>query len=279
MAFEQHLTILPTDSPTRFTCEYSPFVLTPRGTLQGGAGLAAALMATEVVTGRPTVWAAAQYLAFAAGREPVQLDVTVEVEGHHTTQARCVLSRNGTEVLTTHAALGSKPFSPGGTWVERPLVPGPDECEPFRFFAKGKFDLGDIVELRLAHGRQIRDLLGRPGGGNTAFWCRVSYGRHPVGVGELAFIGDLLPLAFCEPYGLMYAGTSIDNTIRVGARVETEWVLLDCRMEQVASGFGYGHAYLWSQDGDLLGTASQTMAMRMETRDEVSTAQLNRPTA
>lgn len=263
MSFDGHFTLQATDESGRWTCAYSPFVLTPGRNLQGGAGLAAAVMATETAAGRPVVWATAQYLSFAAGRDPVDLEVTLEVEGHRTTQARCVLSRDGTEVLTAHMALGSRTFVPGGTWVDRPVLRTPDECEPFRFFTPGNGDLGDIVEMRLAYGRQISDLLGRPGGAAMAFWCRVAYGRHVPTVGELAFIGDFMPIAFSEPYGKRYAGTSIDNTLRVGARVETEWVLLDCRLEQVVGGFGHGRAHLWSEDGSLLGTATQTVSMRM----------------
>jgi len=266
VVFDDLLTLRPTDAPNRWICEFSSHVLTPRGTLQGGAGLAAALLATERVAGRPTFWATAQYLSFASGTAPVELEVTIEAAGHNTTQARCVLLREGVEVLTAHAALGSRPFGPDATWVDRPVVPPPDDCPPFDFFAADRGDLGEITELRLASGRQIRDLKGEPGGSTTAFWCRLSLGRHAVGVGELAFIGDLLPLGFCEPYGAPYAGTSIDNTIRVGQRTETEWVLIDCRMEQVANGFGYGRAHLWSEDGLLLGTASQTMVMRIDTR-------------
>jgi Thioesterase-like superfamily len=69
-----------TDNPQRFTWVPSPLLLTPALTLQGGAGLGAATAAMERVTGRPVIWATAQYLAefrLARGR---QLDV-IETEG------------------------------------------------------------------------------------------------------------------------------------------------------------------------------------------------------
>ena len=261
--FDELFKLQPTASPTRWVCEYPRLVLTPRNTLQGGAGLAAALLATEAVVGRPTVWATAQYLSFAEGTEPVELEVAVEVAGHMTTQARCVVTRHGVEILTAHIALGVRPFGPDRTWVTPPVVPPPLECPPFDYFVGGRGDLGDLTDIRLALGRQTRELRGSPGGSNSARWCRVTPARHVVGVGEIAFIGDLLPMSFCEPYGAEYHGSSIDNTVRFGCRAETEWVLLDCRLEQVANGFGHGHAYLWSEDGQLLGTASQTMVMRI----------------
>jgi len=266
-SFDALVRLVPTESPTRWMMEPSPLVLTPRGTLQGGAGLAAALLATERTAGRPALWATAQYLSYAAGLEPVQLDVNLEVVGHSTTQARCVLSRRGAEVLTAHVALGSRSFSPDGVWVEMPDVGPPEDGVPYDFFRPGRNDLADLIELRVARGRTIAQLRGHPGGGRTVWWCRTVRGRHPVTVGELAFVGDLLPLGFCEPYGATYAGNSIDNTLRVGSAGETEWILIDCHAEQVVNGFGHGTAYLWSQDGALLGIASQTIVVRFEATD------------
>ena len=143
----------------------SPLLLTPLSTLQGGAGLGAAIAAMERVTGRPTIWATAQYLSFSAGTDPIDLDVTVEVTGHNTTQARCVVSRAGSEILTTHAALGRRDFDASGVWCAPPDVPAPDDCEPYRFFERGKGHMGDLTEFRLARGRQLADIEGDGGAG------------------------------------------------------------------------------------------------------------------
>ena len=56
-----------------------------------------------------------------------------------------------------------------------------------------------------------------------------------------------MPLGFADATGKPFAGNSLDNTIRVGNLVETEWVLLAVHVQQVASGFGYGRAELWAQ--------------------------------
>ena len=79
----------------RFSWTPPQLLFTPANTLQGGAGLGAAIAAMEHVAGRPTIWATAQYLSFAVGSEVIDIAVTVEVAGHNTTQARCVLSRHG----------------------------------------------------------------------------------------------------------------------------------------------------------------------------------------
>jgi acyl-CoA thioesterase-2 len=269
MRFEDLFRLAPGPSDRTWTVTPSPLLLTPRRTLQGGAGLGAALLAAETLTGRPPIWASAQFLSFAAGVEPIDVQVALEVEGHNTTQARAVVSRAGHEIVTVLAALGSRSFQPEGLWVDHPAVPAPDRCEPYDFFVTGRNDLADLLELRLAVGRQARDVDGTPGGDRMTFWCRVrrpagTDGVHVPSCAELAFIGDVFPLSFNEPIGGRYSGSTIDNTIRYGPRVATEWILLDCRPEQVANGFGYGQAHLWAEDGTLLATASQTTVMRME---------------
>ena len=42
----------------------------------------------------------------------------------------------------------------------------------------------------------------------------------------------------------------------------TEWVLCDIRIQALVDGYGQGVAYLWSEDGTLLATASQSMSVR-----------------
>ena len=79
---------------------------------------------------------------------------------------------------------------------------------------------------------------------------------------ELAFIGDLFPLAFAEAFGRRLAISGLDNTIRFGTAVATGWVLIDSRPDFAAHGMGYGQAHMWAQDGTLLATASQSAILR-----------------
>ena len=263
MAPADLFTLQPTDDPLRWIWTPSSLLLTPAWSLQGGAGLGAAAAAMVAVTGRPMVWATAQYLSFAVGTDPIDLQVAVEVAGHNTTQARCVVSRDGKEILTTHAALGARPTENDHVWSVRPDVPGPDQCPPYKFFQRGKGDFGDLIELRLAYGRQLIELDGTRGDGSFALWVRVGDGRHTMTVPELSFIGDLMPLSFADALGEPFAGNSLDNTIRVGHLVDTEWVLMAAQVQQVVNGFGYGRAELWAQDGTLLGDVSQNSVMRL----------------
>src|SRR6478672_6971482 len=57
-------------------------------------------------------------------------------------------------------------------------------------------------------------------------------------------------------------GNSLDNTLREVSRAQTEWILADIRVHAVADGFGHGLVHLWTEDGRLLGTASQSTIVR-----------------
>ena len=74
----------------------------------GGSGLGAAIAAMEGTSGRPLVWATAQYLSFAQVETIVDIDVTLAVHGQKTTQARAVGHVGGTAVSYTHLTLPTK---------------------------------------------------------------------------------------------------------------------------------------------------------------------------
>ena len=69
-------------------------------------------------------------------------------------------------------------------------------------------------------------------------------------------------LEFADALGVACTGASLDNTVRVANLGTTEWILLDASIHAVAGGLGYGQAHLWSREGGLLGTTSQTLVIR-----------------
>jgi acyl-CoA thioesterase II len=252
------------DQPDRFTWEPPPALGLPNGLIQGGAVMGAALTALERATERPAVWASAQFLAVAAGDDPMGLEVTILASGRSSTQALCVVSRADNDTVSVRAAFGRRDSQGDGVWRKPPEVPDPDGCERYRYFEPGQGHLGDLVEIRIASGRQ-RDVIGNGGGrgdGLLCLWIRCWDGVQPVTIADLAFIGDFLPLGFPEATGELSIGNSLDNTIRAGHLVPTEWVLLAVHVDQIAHGFGHGHGHLWAQDGTLLGIVSQTSVLR-----------------
>ena len=77
-----------------------------------------------------------------------------------------------------------------------------------------------------------------------------------------AVVGDMLPTAVRAALGKRTWGSSLDNTVRIYDGRPRDWVLADMRVEVVAHGMSSGTCYLWSQEGDLLGQASQTTTVK-----------------
>src|SRR6202041_3286714 len=82
------LGIEPLDIALRWRLEVTEEVSTPGKFLYGGCALAAALVALEHASGRPTAWATAQYLSFAETGTTLDLDVTLAMSGKGVTQGR-----------------------------------------------------------------------------------------------------------------------------------------------------------------------------------------------
>jgi acyl-CoA thioesterase-2 len=253
-----------THNPYRWVLPVEPGVCTPPGFLFGGCALGAAIAALEATTGRAVVWATCQYLSYARPPEVLDLDVTVAVAGHQTTQARAVGHVADREVFTVNAALGRRPIEAEGTWAVMPDVPRPETCPPRGMRFEGiAGSLPERLEVRLAEARTIEELPG-PGmpGGRSALWGRLP-NLLEMSSAALAVLGDYVPFGIGQALGLRAGGNSLDNTLRIGRVVPTEWVLLDIRIHQVANGFGHGDVHLWSEDGTLMATASQSTIVRM----------------
>ncbi len=256
----------PTSDPLRWRLPLRPRLLSAAGALYGGAGLAAAVAALEAATARPLVWATAQYLSFVRPPADLEVHLALAVTGTHTTQARAsVVHADGGEVLTALATLGRRPAPAAGTWATPPDVPAPAETR--RQWRPGMDGtVHEALDMRIVSGVSRRQLLrGRSApdtGGRAAFWLRVPGGARVPDAGDLALVGDTVPSGFATATGLPVTGNSLDNTLRVGSLVPTEWVLADVHVHALADGYGHGIAHLWSEDGTLLGTASQSAVVR-----------------
>ena len=99
-----------------------------------------------------------------------------------------------------------------------------------------------------------------PGPGRICIWARRR-DHVPVTPALAAFVADMVPLSIAAACGVLGRGVSLDNSIRVGAFEETEWVLVDLRPHLAVGDYGHGVAHLWSERGHLLGTASQSATM------------------
>ena len=262
VTMREYLGLRPTDDPNRWQLDLTPRVLTPAGAMHGGAALAATVEALEGATGRPLVWATAHYLTHAGPRGLLDVEVSVEVAGHQTTQARAVLRLGDVEVLLTVASLGTRNETSPGRWVHPPTAPRPADARHRPPAPPGTASVLDHYEIRIATGRMGDELDGTRGPGRSVLWCRLPDGRRPVSAGDVAFIGDLLMLGLSDAFGAPTTANSLDNSIRLVERAATEWVMLDVRIDAAARGYAHAGAHLWTEEGVLLGMATQTLVVR-----------------
>ncbi|MER3453436.1 MAG: acyl-CoA thioesterase [Acidimicrobiia bacterium] len=249
------------EAPGCFELPIVPGLCSGLGALFGGAGLGACIEALERTTGRPLVWATAQFLAFAPVGTTMLIEVTEAVRGHQVSQARAVGRVDGTEILTVNAALGRRPSEFAGSWEQMPEVPPPEACPPRRLQARHMNSIMANVEMRMARARDMETFPAEPGDGRSALWVRMG-DLDLTQASLLAIFGDFVPFGIGQALGQRAGGNSIDNTLRVAHRHPTDWVLADIRVHAIADGFGHGLVHLWARDGVLLGTASQSTIVR-----------------
>ena len=251
----------PTTDPTKWTMRIVRELTSGTGALFGGCGLGACVEVMEQVTGRPCIWATAQFLSYARPPSILELDVNEVVRGNAISQTRVIAHVGDTEILTVVGALGHRPLDLEGQWSTRPGVPSPEACAPRPMMNHHSGTISERLDARLADARPFWEFPGPPGSGNAALWVRVPE-MLEMSAAALAIIGDFVPFGIGQALGRRVGGNSLDNTLRVAHRVPTEWVLADVRVHAVADGFGHGLVHLWAEDGTLLGTASQSTIVR-----------------
>ncbi len=252
-----------TDDPMRWKLPVEARLCNLSGVLFGGAALGAGIEALQSVTGRPVVWATAQYLSIAPTDSVIDLEVAVPVQGRQVSQARVIGRLGDTEVFTVSGAFGSRADVPGeGRFADRPLVRRPSDSPERTFRQSVDNSINGHLEMRVAKGRLWEDLDGvASSDGRSALWARMPGVRH-TSAAALAILGDWVPFGVGQALGQRASGNSLDNTLRVVKFVETEWVLLDIRVHAVHDGFAHGVVHLWAEDGTLMATASQTVMVR-----------------
>ena len=230
------------------------------GRLFGGTGLGAAVRVLEVDAGRPLVWATGQFISHAVPGELFAIEVEMLAEGRATTQARARGHVDGRDVIAVVATLGRRDVDRSGVWVTPPAAPPPLDCPPFPSRSATR-SVSANLERRLVRGR-TEDHEPAMDDGRVAMWVRVP--EHLlVDPAFLAVLGDYVPWGGRDAVGGgLGGGQSLDNTLRVVDPVETEWILVDVRIGSLVHGYAHGIVHLWSEDGYLLATASQTCQSR-----------------
>lgn len=244
------------------------------GKLYGGTALAASIAASESVSQRQAVWMTTQFVATAPAGATISVLAEVLAPGRRTNQVRVT----GTDIdgQVMFASLGAtgihRPDGMNGQFENAPRVSAPDDADrwtnPFSGLAKfadSEFKVPEfpkdsgfntVLELRHPEIMEHPD----PGPGRVCIWMRRKDGEAITPI-VAAFMSDMVPLSVAHGCEVIAGGTSLDNTIRIGEFVETEWILLDLRAHLATGNYGHGAAHIWSEDGRLMATASQTASM------------------
>src|SRR5262245_48051733 len=243
------------------------------GRLYGGAAIAASIAAAEVVSGRTAVWMTTQFVSTTELGTDVDITAEVLAPGKRTNQVR--VTGTGPDGQVVFASLGAtghrRPDGITGEFERGPTVTPPDEAHPWTnpFSAVARaagIDVGNVTPPKRGFATSVDmrepDILDHPdpGVGRVCLWVRRR-DRQPITPAVAGYMADMVPMSIAHALGEMVGGTSLDNTIRIGSFTDTEWVLLDLRPHLAAGGYGHGVAHVWSEDGQLLATASQTASM------------------
>ena len=266
-AADQGFLGLVVDGPHDASFTVTPKLMSPRGSFYGGAGLAAACALMELATERVAVWSTVQFVSGAERDDRLELHCEVIAHGHRTSQVRVTAHTGGREVFTavgaTGALTGGKVSS---NFALMPSVSAPDECAradwPSASTREDTHFATTEVRESVVHGGA--EGAAAPSGAvpSMALWARVE--SHPGWTpAMLGYVADVVPMAFHRALGSHRpGGMSLDNSLRVGQRADTEWVLLALHPEAANHGYAHGTVHLWAPDGTLMGTASQTFVLR-----------------
>jgi acyl-CoA thioesterase-2 len=227
------------------------------GSIYGGAALGAAVELLESVTGSRVRWATARFLRAPGIGSELVLSHVADFVGRRSSHMTVTATHGDQVAFEVTAVVGrGDPAGISGQWAGMPAVPQPADCPaiPDRpEYAGSAAGQADRRAARSGDGRE-------PGRSST--WTRLKGGGTSTPAG-LAWIADSIAAGLSRSVGPLALATSLDNTIRYAAAAQSEWVLADVHAHAAADGYAYGDVHLFSENGTLLATGSQTCIARV----------------
>lgn len=270
----EFLGLVPAEAPGRFTFIADERLTRHDRRLYGGAAIAASIVAAEVTSERPALWMTTQFVASAPRGATMVVVAEALASGRRTSQFRVTgTDADGSVMFASLGATGHpRPDGISGEFENGPTVSPPDASEPIphpfaALIRAAGLPYDEVpepppagfmtaIELRTAEVTAHPD----PGPGRICMWARRR-DATAVTPATAGFLADVVPMSIAHAIGAIVGGTSLDNTLRIGSFVGTEWVLLDLRAHLAVGGYGHGIVHVWSEDAHLLATASQTTSM------------------
>jgi acyl-CoA thioesterase len=231
-----------------------------RDSIFGGCGLAASIEVAECETGRPLIWATCQFLRPARLDSVVTLSCTVSAEGRAVSHVRVNGTVEGQEVFICLLSTGQRSYPAQATYARMPDVPGPEGLPPRYILGMRRGGIRETL-VELAVTGDPRGIM-HSDNGRAAVWITLP-GGIPANASALALVGDEVSTGTSAVVHPDAQAPSIDNTLRVVHPKASAWVLADIEVRAIDNGFAHGIVNLWSPDGELLGIAEQTGALRI----------------
>jgi acyl-CoA thioesterase len=269
----EFLALTATEEPGRWRLRVLERLTRLDGRLYGGTAIAVSVAVAEALTGHSPLWTTTQFVSTV--EEGAELEVRAETlaGGRRTTQVRVSgIAADGEVIFASLGATGRlRPDGLSGTFERRPEVSPPEASvrwdSPISGLARIA-GLDELVSVGFTRGFAAAVDMAEaevvdhpdPGPGRFCLWVRRR-DREPLTPATIAYLADVVPMGVARALGVIAGGTSLDNTIRFGPALPTEWVLLDVRPQLAVGGYGHGIAHVWTLDGDLVATASQTASM------------------
>ncbi len=239
------------DADDRWSFTLTPDLARFDGKLYGGTGIAVTTALLEHATGRDALWATAQFVGSADVGDRIELHVEVLAQGRRTSQVRVTGRCDGRTVIAALGAAGeARANAIEAHFGTMPDVPGPDDAGPWMPRVPFEIPMDRPSWLTITELREVQGMTPRP------LWARLR--DRALTRAALGFLADMVPSAVMQAAGRPGAGTSLDNAMRFGPPPDCEWLLIDFDPYFASGGYVHGGARLWSEDGTLVGIASQT---------------------
>jgi len=243
----------------------SSFELVPElarldGRLYGGAAVAVSVVAMESETDKVARWTTVQFVGLSELGERITCQTDVLAEGRRTAQVRVTGSIGDRVIFDAVGATAARDATGlHAQFIDKPDVPGPEDCPPFRIAIPKPLRMGRPGGGSFGLPIEFRDATGGRDDNRLLLWARVP--GHVATPAMLGFVADFVPMGVARAVGRAGGGVSLDNTMRFGPPNNGEWVLVGLNPHLAHAGYGHGTAHLWDVDGTLVATASQTASL------------------
>ena len=212
----------------------------------GGAAMATAIDAMQRSLGKPLLWATTHFLNQGMLGEQFHVDVQLVAGGRSVSQAMTTLSRGDKVLQRTIAALGVRHSEPDRQFIHMPNVIAPNDCPVKKHDA---FSASSPLIKKFERRTALEDSEA----GLEHMWVRPRF-TASISAPLLSLISDF----FLGSHERSRGGTSLDNTFRLCALQQTDWVLCVAQAASFSRGVMHGTQHMFAKDGTLLATSSQT---------------------